>query len=67
MMRCEKCGKKLSCTLTIEDPFENNVIVRRKYCYNCKIVYMTTEKVTKIRKRGERDGKVQEKEVTHFE
>ena len=55
MMKCENCGRVLKCTLTIDDMFENK-ITRRKYCYNCDMVYMTEEKVIKVKKVREYHG-----------
>ena len=52
MLVCEKCGQSLKCTLTINDPLTDNEILRRKYCYNCNIVYMTRETIISKRERN---------------
>lgn len=53
MMRCNICGSDLKCTLTIDDPLTENEIIRRKYCYNCGITYLTKETVMTIKKGRE--------------
>ena len=53
MIRCDICGLALKCTLTIDDPLKENEIIRRKYCYNCGITYLTKETVITIKKGRE--------------
>lgn len=63
MMKCNICGSDLKCTLTIDDPLTENEIIRRKYCYNCGITYLTKETVVTIKKRqgGYKHWRIQRK------
>ena len=54
-MYCQKCGQKLPCTLTIVDPFDDeNKIIRRRFCYNCRIRYMTKETIYEVEEKIQR-------------
>ena len=54
MMKCKICGADLKCTLTMEDPIDpDGVIIRRKWCPECRITYLTKEEILVIKKGSE--------------
>ncbi len=54
MMKCKICGAGLKCTLTMEDPIDpDGVIIRRKWCPECRITYLTKEEILVIKKGSE--------------
>ena len=43
-MKCNKCGKKLVVQQTI-NYYKDNVIVRRRFCPICRMVYLSREEI----------------------
>lgn len=62
MMKCTNCGSELRCSFTMDDPADENKILRRKYCPSCGKVVFTKEEVFRIVKEGATNEELQ-KEV----
>lgn len=62
MMKCNNCGSALRCSFTMDDPADENKILRRKYCPTCGKVVFTKEEVFRIVKEGVKYEELQEKE-----
>lgn len=62
MMKCNNCGSGLRCSFTMDDPADENKILRRKYCPTCGKVVFTKEEVFRIVKEGVKYEELQEKE-----
>ena len=52
MMRCLNCGTSLRCSFTMDDPADENKILRRKFCPKCGKVVFTKEEVYRVVKEG---------------
>lgn len=60
MIKCSNCNHGLRCTFTIDDPANDNVVLRRKICPCCGAVYFSKEEIYRVVKEGERIEELQE-------
>lgn len=60
MIKCTNCGHDMRCTFTVDDPVEDNKVLRRKVCPSCGSVVFTREEIYRIVKDGEPNEELQE-------